>query len=95
MIHIDGICMIIRMRTTLVIEDELFRRTKHRAAERNTSLSDVVNDALRTYLAREVSDATPFRLVIYGRPSKIARHKPSDFAQELDLEDRERLRQKC
>jgi hypothetical protein len=85
--------MIIRMRTTLVIEDELFRRTKHRAAERDATLSDVVNDALRTYLAREVSDAAPFRLVIYGRPGKIARHEPSDFAQELDIEDRERLRQ--
>jgi len=81
------------MRTTLVIEDELFRRTKHRAAERDATLSDVVNDALRTYLAREVSDASPFRLVIYGGPGKIARHEPSDFAQELDTEDSERLRQ--
>ncbi|MGB6449438.1 MAG: hypothetical protein WBE92_01670 [Steroidobacteraceae bacterium] len=81
------------MRTTLIIEDALFRRTKHQAAEQGATLSDVVNDALRTYLAREVSDAAPFRFVTYGRPGKIARHEPSDFAQELDIEDRERLRQ--
>lgn len=93
MTHTDNIYMLTSMRTTLIIEDELFRRTKHRAAERDTTLGEVVNDALRTYLAREVSDAAPFRLVIYGGPDKIAHHEPSDFAQELDTEDRERLRQ--
>lgn len=87
-----SINMIIRMRTTLIIEDDIFRRTKRYAANRDATLSDVVNDALRIYLSREVSDAAPLRLITYGRPGKTARHEPSDFAEALDVEDRERLR---
>jgi Arc/MetJ family transcription regulator len=39
------------MRTTLEISDELLRRAKRRAADEATTLRQVVEDALRRYLA--------------------------------------------
>jgi hypothetical protein len=39
------------MRTTLVIDDALFRELKRRAAEQNRTLSAVTQDALRRGLA--------------------------------------------
>jgi hypothetical protein len=35
------------MRSTLILDDDLFRKAKRRAAALNTTLSDVVNQALR------------------------------------------------
>lgn len=81
------------MRTTLVIDDELLRRAKRRAAETDATLSDVVNDALRTTLARERFKAAPFEFVTFGRSGKRVRHEPKDFADSLEVEDRARLRQ--
>ncbi len=85
--------MITRMRTTVIIEDELLRQAKRSAAERDMTLSDIINDALRTRLTRRIPDAAPFQLVTYGgRSRNAARHEPADFAQALDQEDRDRLR---
>jgi plasmid stability protein len=39
--------MIFHMRTTLVIDDELFRRLKQRAAAEKRTLSDVTQEVLR------------------------------------------------
>jgi hypothetical protein len=44
--------MIFHMRTTIVIDDELFRELKKRAAEENRTLSQVTQEALRRGLAR-------------------------------------------
>jgi hypothetical protein len=46
--------MIFRMRTTIVIDDELFRELKKRAAEENRMLP-AVTQALRSGLARRES----------------------------------------
>jgi len=80
------------MRTTLIIDDELLRRAKRRAAEQDVTVSDVVNDALRTSLSEGQRVAGPFRLVTYGGRGATARHEPRDFAEALEVEDRERLR---
>ena len=40
------------MRTTLDLNDELVRRAKREAAERGTSLTSVIEDALREKLSR-------------------------------------------
>lgn len=88
--------MLIRMRTTLIIDDELLRRAKRRAAEQDLTLSDLVNDALRTSLSQQEQSApVPFRLVTYGRAAATARHEPADFADALESEDRERLGRRC
>jgi len=85
--------MLIRMRTTLVIDDDLLRQAKLRAAEWNLTVSDVVNNALRECLGRPVRSAPPFSLVTYGRSSKRVHHEPAEFDASLDQEDQDRLRQ--
>ena len=45
------VCSKFHMRTTLVIDDALFRELKRRAAEQNRTLSAVTQDALRRGLA--------------------------------------------
>ena len=84
--------MVIRMRTTLIIDDDLLRQAKLRAAEWKLTVSDVVNNALRECLGRPVCPVAPFSLVTYGRSSKRAHHEPGEFDAALDQEDLDRLR---
>ena len=84
--------MITCMRTTLVLDDVLLRQAKRKAAERDLTVSEVVNEALRESFGRPVPAAPPFSLATYGRPGRRVRHEPSDFESELESEDRDRLR---
>ncbi len=84
--------MLTCMRTTLVLDDALLRQAKRRAVERNLTVSDVVNEALRDSFGRSVPNAPPFSMTTYGRAGRRVRHEPSDFALELEDEDRRRLR---
>jgi hypothetical protein len=77
--------MIVRMRTTLVLDDELLRRAKYRAAERNLTVSDVVNQALRAALSEPAPTAQPFTMPTYGAGATV-RHEPSDFDPTLEDE---------
>ena len=70
------------MRTTLVIDDALFRELKRRAAEQNRTLSDVTQDALR----RELAAATSQRRRKLSRLPTFAMGSP-----RVDLADRARL----
>jgi len=83
--------MITCMRTTLVIDDALLRQAKRRAAERDLTVSDLVNEALRESFRETASAAPPFTLVTYGDARRRVRHEPADFAAELEGEDRRRL----
>lgn len=84
--------MLICMRTTLVLDDALLRQAKRRAAERNLTVSDVVNMALRDSLSRPEPVAPPFSMVTFGHGGRSVRHEPIDFAGAQDDEDRARLR---
>lgn len=84
--------MLIKMRTTLVLDDALLRRAKRQAAERNLTVSDVVNEALRESFARPMPIAAPFSMITYGHAEHLVRHEPSDFAAVLEADDRDRLR---
>lgn len=81
-----GICMLIRMRTTLVLDDGLLTRAKQRAAERQMTVSDIVNEALRESLDRRVQAAAPFNMVTYGRAHVRVRHEPIDLDAALETE---------
>ncbi len=83
--------MIIRMRTTLIIDDEVLRRAKRQAAERNMTLSDLVSDALRASLARAAVVAPPFSMITYGDPANPVHREPADFAAALEEDDAEGL----
>lgn len=60
------------MRTTLILNDELVEMAKKRAAERQTSLSALVNEALRASFkdtpAKE--DLPPFQVLTYSPGDK-------------------------
>ncbi len=81
--------MLTCMRTTLIIEDSLLRQAKRQAAERDLTVSEVVNDALRESFRVEVrADATPpFAMVTYGRTDQPVHHEPVEFATTLEQDD--------
>jgi hypothetical protein len=84
--------MLICMRTTLVLDDQLLRQAKRQAAERNTTLSAVVNDALREALRPRAEKPRPFTLVTYRGKGPTFHLTPEDI-KRLELEDDlERLR---
>ena len=59
------------MRTTLDLEDALVRKAKGRATETGTTLTAVIEEALRQYLAPAPPAGKPFRLKLLtkkGRP---------------------------
>lgn len=82
--------MLTYMRTTLVLDDEVARQVRRRAAESGTTLSEYVTRALRDALAAPEPQATPFEMITYGSRGRRSRHEPADFAQALEDEDRER-----
>jgi len=59
------------MRTTLDLDDALIRKAKGRAADEGTTLTAVIEHALRHYLAPARPTGKPFRLKLLtkkGRP---------------------------
>ena len=74
------------MRTTLVLDDILFKKARERATASNTTISDVVNEALREALAKPPLVATPFSMLTFAG-GETKRHEPSDFAELLSLDD--------
>lgn len=83
--------MLTRMRTTLVLDDALLRQAKRRAAERDQTVSQIVNDALRDAFDRPAPAAAPFSMATYGNPARSVRPEAEDVATALDAEDRDRL----
>jgi plasmid stability protein len=80
--------MLTCMRTTLVLDDDLLRQAKIRAAQQNVTVSEIVNRALREKLDQEEPEAPPFMMVTYGRGRPPVDHEPADFAARLEEEDR-------
>ena len=74
-----------------MLDDALLRQAKRRAAERDLTVSDVVNEALRESFRDVSPTAPPFSLITYGRAGRRVRHEPADFAAEFEDEDRSRL----
>lgn len=73
------------MRTTITLSDELLRRAKREAAERRTTLSRLIADALSAYLDRVRSSADePFKMITY--------HGPGGTLPDVDINDNSLLR---
>lgn len=87
----SSVCMLDPVRTTLVLDDALLLQAERRAAERNLTLSDVVNEALRDALRSPRTTAPSSAMVTYGHDHPRVDHEPSDFADAL-VEDRTGLR---
>jgi len=84
--------MIIYMRTTLVLDDELFSKAKQRAATLNSTLSEVVNQALREVLTKRTPHAPPYEMITSGDGEPISHHEPIDLYRALEDEEREHYR---
>ncbi len=78
-----GDAMVRRMRTTLNVDEHLLRSAKELAARSDRSVGEVVDDALRTFLAeRHSPEASRVRLPVYGG---------SGLQPGVDLEDKDAL----
>lgn len=77
------------MRTTLMIHDELYAGVKRLATGRHTSVSQVVNDALRRELSRAASRGSQARVTIpvFGSvPQQVTDTSPAEFDAMLNDE---------
>ncbi|MDR0592133.1 MAG: hypothetical protein LBG60_02505 [Bifidobacteriaceae bacterium] len=76
------------MRTTLMIPDSLYRDVKLEAVRRNTTVTSLVEQALRDLLSpSEASAPRPFRLEPFQGQGLQAGVDLSDSAALLDLLD--------
>ena len=68
------------MKTTIDINDELFRRARQRANETGTTFRALVEEGLRQVLSptREQSAAPPFRLQVFNPPGDSGLAPPYD-----------------
>jgi hypothetical protein len=76
------------VKTTLIIEDTIFKKAKEQAAARDTTVSELVSQSLRAYLhAPQASSDAPrvFSMPVFGQPSRPA--PPVSPAQLAELRD--------
>ena len=83
--------MIIFMRTTIQLDDDVFRQAKGAAAAAGIPLSRLIEDSLRENLRRTHAPqgARPkrFRMVAFGQGERRVAHEPADFATAAQAED--------
>lgn len=84
--------MLICMRTTLNLNDDLVRQAKQRAAAEDRTLTSVIEDALRRWLTAESSRRQePYRVPVGLTPSGVLPgidlDDPRTFRDIMDEED--------
>jgi metal-responsive CopG/Arc/MetJ family transcriptional regulator len=77
------------MRTTITLNDELLCEAKHLAAQKQCSLSDIVNEALRSSLKSmgKTSEPVHFEMPTYGRLGTAKAISPSEMARMIEEDD--------
>jgi hypothetical protein len=76
------------MRTTLVLDDDVFRRAKTRSAELGSTLSEFVEQALRDVLASKPPEKPrPFVFRTCGDPNGVEDVSPARIKQLADDDD--------
>jgi len=76
------------MRTTIDLESELLAAAKERAMKRKTTLSRIVQDAVKAYLeaAPAGEEPAPFELLTAGRPGGLF-PSPQEVSSLLDEDE--------
>lgn len=76
------------MRTTLILDDQLFRRAKREAGDRGATLSELVNTALRNYFVSkpDQGNRSAFAMPVYGETLDL--HQTAAELAELRDEGR-------
>ena len=79
--------MLLCMRTTIRLDDELLSRAKEVAGKTNRTLTSVIEDALRQHLAQEqaVAERDPVRLTTVNGMGTLPGVDLDDSAALLDL----------
>jgi hypothetical protein len=85
--------MICIMRTTITLDDRLLAQLKRRASETGTSVSKLVEQAVRLFVRTPRALAPPksFELVTFGAGGRFSRQNIDKTAALLEAEDLERF----
>jgi hypothetical protein len=81
------------MRTTISLDDRLLAQLKRRATESGTSVSKLVEQAVRLFVRtpRTPRPRDSFELVTFGAGGRFSRYDIDKTAELIDAEDRERF----
>ncbi len=80
------------MRTTITLDDQLLTQLKRRATESGTSVSRLIEQAVRLFVRvpTHTDVEEPFELITFGAGGKFSRHNIDKASALLEAEDRER-----
>lgn len=81
------------MRTTITLDDRLFAQLKKRAAESGTSVSRLIEDAVRLLIRtpRPAAGGDAFELVTFGAGGRFSRHNVDKISALLETDDVDRI----
>ena len=81
------------MRTTITLDDRLLAQLKRRAAESGTSVSALVEQAVRLFVRTPRSPAPQesFELVTFGAGGRFSRQNIDKTAALLEADDQDRF----
>jgi Ribbon-helix-helix protein, copG family len=81
------------MRTTITLDARLLAQLKRRASESGTSVSKLVEQAVRLFIRTPRSPASQdsFELVTFGAGGQFSRHNIDKTAALIETEDLERF----
>ena len=81
------------MRTTVTLNDRLMAQLKRRAAEQGTSVSKLVEQAVRLFVRtpRAPAASPRFELVTFGKGGRFSRHNIDKTSALLEADDVERF----
>jgi hypothetical protein len=81
------------MRTTITLDDRVFAQLKRRAAESGTSISKLIEQAVRLFVRtpRSRPPQEPFELVTFGAGGRFSLQNIDKTAALLEADDRARF----
>jgi hypothetical protein len=81
------------MRTTITLDERLLAQLKRRAAEQGTSVSKLVEQAVRLFVRtpRTTPPSQGFELVTFGKGGRFSRHNLDKSSALLEADDLERF----
>jgi metal-responsive CopG/Arc/MetJ family transcriptional regulator len=81
------------MRTTITLDDRLLAQLKRRAAESGTSVSKLIEQAVRLFVRTPRTSASPgsFELVTFGAGGHFSRQNIDKTSALLEADDSERF----
>jgi hypothetical protein len=81
------------MRTTITLDERLIAQLKRRAAEQGTSVSKLVEQAVRLFVRSPRTPTAPqaFELVTFGKGGRFSRHNIDKTSALLEADDLERF----